>query len=61
MQQYYVEEPLEEGKIIQLPKDKAHHAFRVLKLQHETVRLVSHGTGWFAEVYQEGGNGMARI
>ena len=61
MQQYYVEEPLEEGKIIQLPKDKAHHAFRVLKLQHETVRLVSNGTGWFAEVYQEGGNGMARI
>ncbi len=61
MQQYYVEEPLEEGKIIQLPKDKAHHAFRVLKLHHETVRLVSHGTGWFAEVYQEGGNGMARI
>ena len=61
MQQYYVEEPLEEGKIIQLPKDKAHHAFRVLKLHHETVRLVSHGTGWFAGGYQEGGNGMARI
>ncbi len=61
MQEYFVDEPLEPGQIIELPKEKAFHAFRVLKLNHETVRLVSHNTGYFAEVYTEQGKGLARI
>ncbi|MBR2760842.1 MAG: 16S rRNA (uracil(1498)-N(3))-methyltransferase [Solobacterium sp.] len=61
MQEYFVEETLSPGKIIELPKDKADHAFKVLRLSHEMIRLVSQGTGWFAEAYQEGKKGLARV
>ncbi|MBQ9329217.1 MAG: 16S rRNA (uracil(1498)-N(3))-methyltransferase [Solobacterium sp.] len=61
MQEYFVEGEYLPGDVIELPADKAHHAFRVLKLNHETVRLVRDGTGFFAEAYQENGRGLARI
>lgn len=61
MQQYFLEQPVTVGDVIELPSDKAHHAIRVLKLNHETVRLVYQETGYFAEVYAEGKKGMARI
>ena len=61
MQEYFVEQPLREGDVIELPKDKAHHAFDVLHLDHETIRLVSGGIGYFADAYQEGRTGFARV
>lgn len=61
MQQYFLNQPLSPGDVIELPSDKAHHAIRVLKLNHETVRLVYQETGYFAEVYAEGKKGMARV
>ncbi|MBO7703658.1 MAG: 16S rRNA (uracil(1498)-N(3))-methyltransferase [Solobacterium sp.] len=61
MQEYFIRLPLTAGALIELPKDKADHAFKVLKLHHETVRLVSEGKGYFAEVYQENGKGLAKI
>ena len=61
MQQYFLEQPVSVGDVIELPSDKAHHAIRVLKLNHETVRLVYQNTGYFADVYPEGKKGMARI
>lgn len=61
MQEYFLDMSLEEGQTIELPADKAHHAFQVLKLHHETVRLVSNDAGYFAEVYRENGKNLARI
>lgn len=61
MQEYFIEHPAAVGDIIELPKDKAHHAFNVLRLHHETVRLVYDGTAYFAEVYREGKHGLAKI
>jgi 16S rRNA (uracil1498-N3)-methyltransferase len=61
MQEYFVDQPLEPGKTIVLPKDKAFHAFRVLKLNHETIRLVSNGIGYFADAYAENGVGYAAV
>ena len=61
MQEYFIEQPLSAGDLIELPRDKAHHAFNVLRLQHETVRLVSGGCGYFADVYREQERGLARI
>ena len=61
MQEYFVDGPLVPGNTIELAADKAHHAFDVLHLNHETVRLVSDGIGYFAEVFQEGGRKCARI
>ena len=61
MQEYFIDRPLTAGDLIELPRDKAHHAFNVLHLQHETVRLVSNGRGYFAEVFREQDRGLARI
>ena len=61
MQEYFIEHPAAVGDIIELPDDKAHHAFNVLRLHHETVRLVYDGTAYFAEVYREGKRGLAKI
>ena len=61
MQEYFIEHPAAVGDIIELPEDKAHHAFNVLRLHHETVRLVYDGTAYFAEVYREGKHGLAKI
>ena len=61
MQEYFIEHPVAVGDIIELPEDKAHHAFNVLRLHHETVRLVYDGTAYFAEVYREGKHGLAKI
>lgn len=61
MQEYFIEHPVAVGDIIELPEDKAHHAFNVLRLHHETVRLVYDGTAYFAEVYREGKRGLAKI
>ena len=61
MQEYFIEHPAAVGDIIELPENKAHHAFNVLRLHHETVRLVYDGTAYFAEVYREGKRGLAKI
>ena len=61
MQEYFIEHPAAVGDIIELPEDKAHHAFNVLRLHHETVRLVYDGTAYFAEVYREDNHGLAKI
>ena len=61
MQEYFVETELIPGKIIELPKDKAAHTFKVLRLSHETIRLVSGEKGYFAEAYQENGKGLAKV
>ena len=61
MQEYFIEHPAAVGDIIELPEDKTHHAFNVLRLHHETVRLVYDGTAYFAEVYREGKHGLAKI
>ena len=61
MQEYFIKHPAAVGDIIELPEDKAHHAFNVLRLHHETVRLVYDGTAYFAEVYREGKRGLAKI
>ena len=61
MQEYFIEHPVAVDDIIELPEDKAHHAFNVLRLHHETVRLVYDGTAYFAEVYREGKRGLAKI
>lgn len=54
MQQFFLAEPLEAGRICTLSDAQAHHARDVLKLSHETVRVVSQGAGFFGEVYTEG-------
>ena len=61
MQEYFIDCPAAVGEVIELPEDKAHHAFNVLRLHHETVRLVHDGKGYFAEAYREGKRGLAKI
>ncbi len=61
MQEYFIDQPVSVGDTIELPADKAHHAFSVLHLHHETVRLVSSSIGYFADVYREGGKNLAVI
>lgn len=54
MYQFFVEEPLEVGKHIVLSKEQSHHALSVLRLHHETVRLVHEGKAYYGDGYSEG-------
>ncbi len=61
MQQYFVSEPLSVGKQYILTKEQAHHAGKVLRMNHETVRLVYEGKGYFADVYPDGKQMVALV
>ncbi len=54
MQQYFAETALKVGEIYQFSDSQAHHAGNVVRLDHETIRLVYNGIGYFAEGYSEG-------
>lgn len=54
MQQYFSEMPLRVGAVYEFTKEQAHHAGTVLRLNGETVRLVSGEKGYFATVHCEG-------
>ncbi len=54
MYQYFCDEPLEIGKEYIFTKEQAHHA-KVIRLAHETIRLVSGTQAFFAEGYEKDG------
>ncbi len=54
MQQYFVNEPLTVGEEYIFSKEQAHHARDVLRMNHERVRLVFEGKGYFADAYPKG-------
>ncbi len=49
MQQYFVDTPLQVGEDYVFTSLQAHHAKTVVRLDHETVRLVYQGHAYFAE------------
>lgn len=49
MQQYFVDTPLQVGEDYVFTSSQAHHAKTVVRLDHETVRLVYQGHAYFAE------------
>lgn len=62
MQQYFTDEILKEGSEYIFTKEQAHHARDVVRLDHETVRLVDcEGTGWFGECEKRGNDFIAVI
>ncbi|MDD6366216.1 MAG: RsmE family RNA methyltransferase [Stecheria intestinalis] len=61
MQQYFTEVPLEPGMEYVFPKAQAHHAGTVLRMNHETIRLVHDGIGYFADAYPKGKEFAARV
>ena len=61
MQQFFCEEPLTIGSIYTFTMAQAHHARDVLKLHHETVRLVYHGDAYFADAYVNGSSFEAKV
>lgn len=61
MQQYFIEPLMKQGEIYTFTKEQAHHLRDVLRLNHETVRLVDPKHAWFAECYSEGKDFVALI
>lgn len=55
MQQYFTDVPLAVGETYLFTKEQSHHAKDVLHLDHETIRLVYQGKGYFAKTYVENG------
>lgn len=51
MHQYFIDEPIHVGDSICLSPKQEHHAKNVLKLEEETIRLVSEGIGYFATIH----------
>ena len=49
MQQYFVDTPIQVGDDYVFTSSQAHHAKTVVRLDHETVRLVYEGHAYFAE------------
>lgn len=60
MYQYFCDEPLEIGKEYIFTKEQAHHA-KVIRLDHETIRLVSGTQAFFAEGYERDGSYYALV
>jgi len=60
MYQYFCDEPLETGKEYIFTKEQAHHA-KVIRLDHETIRLVSGTQAFFAEGYERDGSYYALV
>lgn len=61
MQQYFTETPLAVGEDYELTKEQAHHVMNVLHMDHETIRLVYEGKGYFATVFAEGKKCFAHV
>ena len=61
MQQFFTDDPPVIGENYVFTKEQAHHARDVVRLNHETVRLVYDGKGYFAECYSEGQNFVAHV
>ena len=61
MQQYFCDTPLKVGDLYYFTKEQAHHAGNVLHLNHERVRLVYDGRGFFADCYEEGSKMVGKI
>ncbi len=61
MYQFFVDEPVNVGEKITLSKEQSHHALSVLRLHHETVRIVYDGKGYFGEGYSENKNFVVEI
>lgn len=60
MQQYFCESPVIVGENYILKPDHAHHA-EVVRLDHETVRLVYQGQGFFGECVKEKGSWIVHV
>ena len=54
MQQYFVDTLLKQGDTYVFTKEQAHHLRDVLRMDHETLRLVDKEKAWFAECMNEG-------
>lgn len=54
MQQYFADKPLKTGEEYIFTKEQAHHARDVLRMNHERIRLVYDGKGYFADAYPRG-------
>ena len=50
MYQFFVNEPISVDDKITLSKEQSHHALTVLRLHHETVRVVYEGKAYFGEM-----------
>ena len=61
MQQYFVNEDLKIGQDYVFDSSQAHHAKTVVRLDHEVVRLVSNGKGYFAVAQQKGKDFVATV
>lgn len=61
MQQYFCNTPLHVGEDYEMTKEQAHHALNVLHLDHEKVRLVYEGTGYFGTLIPEGKKAFVHI
>ena len=61
MQQYFTDTPLHVGDEYIFTKEQAHHARDVVRLDRETVRLVSEGKGYFAECRKSGNDFTALV
>lgn len=61
MQQYFVDTLLNHGDIYTFTKEQAHHLRDVLRMDHETVRLVDAKQAWFAECRSEGKSFIAEV
>ncbi|MDY2960479.1 MAG: RsmE family RNA methyltransferase [Hornefia sp.] len=61
MQQYFSDYPLRVGEEYYFKPKQAHHAKNVVRLKNEKVRLVHHGTGYFATCYGKGNDFVAMV
>ena len=60
MQQYFCDSPVKVGEDYILNQDHAHHA-EVVRLDHEKVRLVYDGVGFFGECVKEKGSYVVHV
>lgn len=60
MQQYFCDSPVQVGEDYFLKKEHAHHA-EVVRLDHERVRLVYQGAGFFGECVKENGAYLVHV
>ena len=61
MQQYFMDRPLAVGETVRFSKEQAHHAGTVMRMDHETIRLVYEGKAFFACGYRQGKDFFAEI
>ncbi len=61
MQQYFTDKPLKVGERYIFTKEQAKHAFTVLKMNHDRIRLVYDGMAFFADAYKDGNECVADI